>query len=170
MLPANTPPISLLYANETAFLFYGNVAVTLALGINPDVHLGMMLSGKNRERRVTLIAGENVAMGIWKDSKVNDAAVELPELSGAARRTKTNAEATGNNPFDQRNVDLGMISLIWINMLPCTFPFFAAILSQRLGILTAPRTGRVAQRMARFVTATLVRIHLMTNSASNCFS
>lgn len=122
-----TADISSIAANDTAFLFYGNVAVTLALAINPDVNLGMMpIPAKTADDDVTLIAGENVALGIWKDSKVKDAAVELLNYLAQPEVAKTIAEATGNkSALTNVTVDLGMIQPYLDKYASVrTFPFF----------------------------------------------
>ena len=62
-----TADVQSLATGETAFLFYGNIAITLGLGINESANLGMMPLPSNSEKdEPTLIAGENVALGISK--------------------------------------------------------------------------------------------------------
>ena len=106
-----TADVASIAANETAFLFYGNIAVPIAQGINPDVDLGMMpIPAKSADDDVSLISGENVALGISKDSQVKDAAIELLNYLAQPDTAKTIAEATGNKPaLTNVKVDLGMI-------------------------------------------------------------
>ena len=83
----------------------------IALSMNPDVNLGMMpLPAKTADDDVTLISGENVALGISKDSKVKDAAIELLNYLAQPDVAKAIPEATGNKPaLTNVKVDLGMI-------------------------------------------------------------
>ena len=75
-----TADVAALASNEAAFLFYGNIAITLGLGINENANLGMMpLPAKTTSDEPSLIAGENVALGVWSDTKVKSAAIELLE-------------------------------------------------------------------------------------------
>lgn len=106
-----TADVASIAENETAFLFYGNIAVPIALSMNPDVNLGMMpLPAKTADDDVTLISGENVALGISKDSKVKDAAIELLNYLAQPDVAKAIPEATGNKPaLTNVKVDLGMI-------------------------------------------------------------
>lgn len=67
-----------LAEDRAAFCFYGNGAIKDAHALNPDAKLGMMLIPSNSEDdEPSLIAGEKIAVGVWKDSPQKDAAVEL---------------------------------------------------------------------------------------------
>jgi len=122
-----TADVAALASNETAFLFYGNVAITLGLGINPEANLGMMpLPAKVAGDKPTLIAGENVAMGIWKDTEYKAEAVELLNYLAQPDVAKTIAQATGNaTALTNVEVDLGMVQPYLDKYADVeTFPYF----------------------------------------------
>ena len=86
-----------LAAGETAFCFYGNSAVVDALTVNPEAKIGMIpIPAANSGDEPSLIAGEDIAVGIWKDSKVKEAAIELVDYLAQPDVVKTIAEAAGN--------------------------------------------------------------------------
>jgi len=122
-----TSDVAAIANNETAFLFYGNVAVSLAQAINPDVNLGMIpLPSNSASDEPSLIAGEDVALGVWKDSKYKDEAVELLNYLAQPDVVKTICEATGNKPaLTNCTVDLGMIQTYLDKYSTVeTFPYF----------------------------------------------
>lgn len=122
-----TADVASLASNETAFLFYGNIAITLGLGINPDANLGMMpLPAKTANDEPTLIAGENVAMGVWKDTEYKAEAVELLNYLAQPDVAKTIAQATGNaTALTNVEVDLGMVQPYLDKYADVeTFPYF----------------------------------------------
>lgn len=106
-----TADVASLASGETAFLFYGNIAITLGLGINENANLGMMpLPSNSPDDEPTLIAGENVALGIWKDTEMKAEAIELLNYLAQPEVAKTIAEATGNaTALTNVEVDLGMV-------------------------------------------------------------
>lgn len=116
-----------LAKGEVAFEFYGNSSIIDAKKINPDAKLGMMpIPSNSADDEPTLIAGERVAIGVWKDSPNKDAAVELlnffakPEITGAI------ATATGN-PAGLNGVasDIGEIKEYYDKYSDVkTFPYF----------------------------------------------
>lgn len=119
--------VTAIASDETAFVFYGNVAVPLAQGINENVNLGMMPLPSNSDAdEPSLIAGENVALGIWKDSDVKPEAIELLNYLAQPEVAKTIAQATGNkSALTNVTVDLGMIQSSlekYANVE--TFPYF----------------------------------------------
>ncbi len=70
--------IKSLAEGKVAFEFYGNSAITEALGVNPDAKLGMMPIPSNSEAdEPSLIAGERIAIGMNKDSKNEEAALQF---------------------------------------------------------------------------------------------
>lgn len=122
-----TSDVAAIANNETAFLFYGNVAVSLAQAINPDVNLGMIpLPSNSASDEPSLIAGEDVALGVWKDSKYKDEAIELLNYLAQPDVVKTICEATGNKPaLTNCTVDLGMIQTYLDKYSTVeTFPYF----------------------------------------------
>lgn len=63
---------------ETAFAFYGNGGIVDTLGVNPDADMGMIpIPSVSEGDEPSLISGEDIAVGIWKDSKVKNEAIEL---------------------------------------------------------------------------------------------
>ena len=122
-----TADVAALASNEAAFLFYGNIAVTLGLGINPEAQLGMMpLPAKTEGDAPSLIAGENVALGVWKDSEYKAEAIELLEYLARPEVAKTIAEATGNKSgLTDVDLDLGPIQAYLDKYADVeTFPYF----------------------------------------------
>ena len=122
-----TADVQSIATNETAFLFYQNLAIPLAQGINKDVKLGMMpLPSNSKDDEPSLIAGENVALGVWKDSKVKPQAIELLNYLAKPEVAKTISEATGNKPaLSNVKVDLGMVQPYLDKYADVeTFPYF----------------------------------------------
>lgn len=122
-----TADVAALASNEAAFLFYGNIAITLGLGINENANLGMMpLPAKTTSDEPSLIAGENVALGVWSDTKVKSAAIELLEYIAQPEVAATIAQATGNAPaLTNVEVDLGMVQPYLDKYADVeTFPYF----------------------------------------------
>ena len=122
-----TADVAALATNECAFLFYGNIAVTLGLGINPDANLGMMpLPAKVESDTPTLIAGENVALGVWNESEYKAEAIELLEYLARPEVAKTVAAATGNkSALTDVELDLGAIQTYLDKYADVrTFPYF----------------------------------------------
>ncbi len=122
-----TADVQSLATGETAFLFYGNIAITLGLGINESANLGMMPLPSNSENdEPTLIAGENVALGISKNTKKKDMAVELLNYLAKPEVAATIAKATGNAPaLTNVEVDLGMVQPYLDKYADVeTFPYF----------------------------------------------
>lgn len=103
--------IASLASGETAFCFYGNSAVVDVLAVNPDAQIGMMpIPAANAGDEPSLIAGEDIAVGVWKDSKVQDAAIELLNYLARPDVTKTLAEAAGNKAgLNGIEVEIGSI-------------------------------------------------------------
>lgn len=112
---------------EAAFAFYGNSSIVDAKAVNPDAKLGMMpIPSVNETDEPSLIAGERIAVGIWKDSKQKDAATELlnylatPEvavaISDAAGNPSGLNDVTGNLGDIQKYYDK------YVNIR--TFPYF----------------------------------------------
>lgn len=122
-----TADVAAIASNEAAFLFYGNIAVTLGLGINPEANLGMMpLPAKSASDEPSLIAGENVALGVWNESNFKAEAIQLLEYLARPEVAKTIAEATGNkSALTDVELDLGAIQAYLDKHANVrTFPYF----------------------------------------------
>lgn len=86
-----------LAANKAAFCFYGNSSIIDAKKLNPEVNLGMMpIPAAYEGDAQSLIAGERIAVGVWKDSPQKDAAVELLEYLARPEVMSQVATASGN--------------------------------------------------------------------------
>lgn len=85
-----------LAEGTAAFCFYGNNAVVDAKGVNPDAKIGMIpVPAASAEDKPSLIAGEDIAVGVWKDSSVKEKATELLNYLAKPEVAKTIAEAAG---------------------------------------------------------------------------
>jgi raffinose/stachyose/melibiose transport system substrate-binding protein len=70
--------IKAMAEDKVAFEFYGNYAINEMLNVNPNANVGMMPVPSNSETdSPTLIGGERIAIGVWKDSPNKEAALEL---------------------------------------------------------------------------------------------
>lgn len=88
--------IQALAEGTTAFCFYGNSAVVDAKGVNADAKIGIIpIPAASASDEPSLIAGEDIAVGVWKDSSVKDEAVELLNYLARPEVTKKIAEAAG---------------------------------------------------------------------------
>ena len=86
--------VQALAQDEAAFCFYGNSGIVDTLAVNPDANLGMMpIPAASASDEPSLIAGEDIAVGVWKDSEVKDEAVELLNYLVKPEVTKSIAEA-----------------------------------------------------------------------------
>ncbi len=103
--------VTALATNQAGFDFILNVAITIATSMNPDVKLGMMpIPSNSKDDEPTLISGENVALGIWKDSNAKTGAIALLNYLAQPEVAATVAAATGNVPaLTNVKVDLGSI-------------------------------------------------------------
>lgn len=103
--------VTALATNQAGFDFILNVAITIASSMNPDVKLGMMpIPSNSKDDEPTLISGENVALGIWKDSNAKTGAIALLNYLAQPEEAATVAAATGNVPaLTNVKVDLGSI-------------------------------------------------------------
>lgn len=85
-----------LAEGTTAFCFYGNSSVVDAQAVNPDANIGMMpIPSASDADEPSLIAGEDVAVGVWKDSEVKEEAIELLNYLAQPEVCKAIAEAAG---------------------------------------------------------------------------
>lgn len=89
--------IESLASGNTAFCFYGNSSIVDAKGVNPDANLGMIpIPAASADDEPSLIAGEDIAVGIWKDTEVKDEAVELLNYLARPEVMKAIAEEAGS--------------------------------------------------------------------------
>lgn len=119
--------VQALAQDEAAFCFYGNSGIVDTLAVNPDANLGMMpIPAASASDEPSLIAGEDVAVGVWKDSKVQDEAVELLNYLAQPEVTKTIAEAAGNKAgLNGVETDIGSIGEYYDKYADVeTFPYF----------------------------------------------
>ncbi|MDF2613761.1 MAG: transporter substrate-binding protein [Clostridia bacterium] len=112
---------------KVGFEFYGNYAITEALGAFPDAKLGMMpVPAKDASDQPTLIGGERLATGVWKDSPHMDEALQL--LNYLARPEVCAKLATANGtPAGLKGVesDTGIIKPFYEKYANVkTFPYF----------------------------------------------
>ena len=95
--------------------------------MNPDANLGMMpIPSASASDEPSLIAGEDIAVGVWKDSKVQDEAVELLNYLARPEVTKAIAEAAGNKAgLNGVETDIGSIGEYYDKYADVeTFPYF----------------------------------------------
>lgn len=86
-----------LAEGKAAFCFYGNSSVVDAQGVNPDAKIGVMpIPAASAGDEPSLIAGEDIAVGVWKDSEVKDKATELLNYLARPEVAKKIAEAAGS--------------------------------------------------------------------------
>lgn len=119
--------VQALAQDEAAFCFYGNSGIVDTLAVNPDANLGMMpIPSAGTSDEPSLIAGEDIAVGVWKDSKVQDEAVELLNYLAQPEVTKTIAEAAGNKAgLNSVETDIGSIGEYYDKYADVeTFPYF----------------------------------------------
>ena len=119
--------IEALATNKTAFCFYGNYAIVDAQGVNPDAKLGMMPIPSNSESdEPTLIAGEDIAVGVWKDCKNQKEALELLNYLAKPEVASEIAKAAGNSSgLTDVEVELGDIKQYFDKYKDVeTFPYF----------------------------------------------
>ncbi len=116
-----------LATGKTAFVFYGNSSIKDAMAVNPDAKLGMMpVPAKAAGDAPSLIAGEDIAVGIWKDSKNIEAAKELLNYLARPEVCAKIATSAGNAAgLTDASAELGVIQpfLEKYNTVE-TFPYF----------------------------------------------
>ena len=112
---------------KIGFEFYGNYAITQALTTSKDAKLGMMpIPAKDASDAPTLIGGERLATGVWKDSPNVDAALQL--LNYLAKPEVCAKLATSNGtPAGLKGVesDTGVLKPYYDKYASVkTFPYF----------------------------------------------
>lgn len=116
-----------LAEGTAAFCFYGNSSVVDAKNVNPDAKIGMMpIPAASADDEPSLIAGEDIAAGVWKDSKVKDQAVELLNYLAKPEVIKAIAESAGNKAgLNGVEVEVGEIGEYYDKYADVeTFPYF----------------------------------------------
>lgn len=79
-----------------AFCFYGNYAIVDALAANPEANVSMIpVPSASEADEPSLIAGEDIAVGVWKDSPVKAEATELLAYLATPTVAKAICEAAG---------------------------------------------------------------------------
>lgn len=98
--------------DKVAFEFLGNSAVNEMQSVNPDVNLGLMsVPASGDADEPTLIGGERIAIGVWKDSANKEAALELLSYFAQDENMTKVASADGAPAsFDGVASDTGIIT------------------------------------------------------------
>lgn len=104
--------IKAMAEDKVAFVFLGNSAVNEMLSVNPDVNLGFMsVPASSDTDEPTLIGGERIAIGVWKDSENKEAALELLSYFAQDDNMVKIASADGAPAsFDGVTSDTGIIT------------------------------------------------------------
>ena len=116
-----------LAQDEAAFCFYGNSGIVDTLNVNPDANLGMIpIPSASAEDEPSLIAGEDIAVGVWKDSEVKEEAIELLNYLAQPEVAKTICEAAGNKSgINGVEAEIGDIGTYYDKYADVeTFPYF----------------------------------------------
>ena len=104
--------ITAISTAKAGFDFIQNVAITMGLAnVNPDGNMGMMpIPSNSASDEPSLISGEGVALGIWKDTKHKAAAEKLLNYLAQPEVAAKVCVATGNVPaLTNVKVDLGVL-------------------------------------------------------------
>jgi len=104
--------ITAISTAKAGFDFIQNVAITMGrANVNPDGNMGMMpIPSKSASDEPSLISGEGVALGIWKDTKHKAAAEKLLNYLAQPEVAAKVCTATGNVPaLTNVKVDLGVL-------------------------------------------------------------
>lgn len=116
-----------LAQDEAAFCFYGNSGIVDTLNVNPDAKLGMIpIPAAVEGDEPSLIAGEDIAAGVWKDSKVKEEAIELLNYLAKPDVAKQICEAAGNKSgLNGVEAEIGEIGTYYDKYASVeTFPYF----------------------------------------------
>lgn len=119
--------IQALAQADAAFAFYGNGGIVDTLGVNPDADMGMIpVPAVSADDKPSLISGEDIAVGVWKDSKVKAEATELLNYLARADVLKGLAEAAGNKAgLNGVSADVGKIGEYYDKYADVeAFPYF----------------------------------------------
>lgn len=116
-----------LAEGDTAFCFYANSSIIDVKKVNPDAKIGMMpIPAVSAEDEPSLIAGEDIAVGIWKDTKVKDESIELLNYLARPEVAKKICEAAGSKSgLTTVDVEIGEIGTYLDKYSDVvTFPYF----------------------------------------------
>lgn len=116
-----------LAQDEAAFCFYGNSGIVDTLNVNPDANLGMIpIPAVSESDQPSLIAGEDIAVGVWKDSPVKEEAIELLNYLAKPDVAKAICEAAGNKAgLNGVEAEIGDIGAYYDKYADVeTFPYF----------------------------------------------
>ncbi len=119
--------IAAIANDKTAFVFYGNSSFVDAKKANPNAQLGVMpIPSASASDEPSLIAGEDIAVGIWKDTKVKAQALELLNYLARPEVCKALAESAGAAAgLTDVQAEVGEISkYLEKNKDVQTFPYF----------------------------------------------
>ena len=112
---------------DAAFAFYGNYFIVDSQKTNPDAKLGMMpIPAATSADDPSLIAGERLAVGVWKDSPRKDAAFQLLNYLAQDDVASKLATASGNpSALIGVTPDIGEIQTYLTKYADVrTFPYF----------------------------------------------
>lgn len=116
-----------LATGKTAFCFYGPSSIMDAHGKNAEANLGMIpIPAASADDEPSLIAGEDIAVGIWKDTPNAEAAQELLEYLARPEVAAKICKAAGNSSgLKDVEVELGDIKNYFDKYKDVeTFPYF----------------------------------------------
>lgn len=119
--------IQALAQAQAAFGFYGNGGIVDTLGVNPDADMGLIpVPAADAADEPSLISGEDIAVGVWKDSKVKEEATELLNYLARPEVLKGLAEAAGNKAgLNGVSADVGKIGEYYDKYADVdAFPYF----------------------------------------------
>lgn len=81
---------------KVAFTFYGPSFESTVLADNPKANIGMMpIPALNSDEDVSFVGGEKTTWGIWKDSKVSDAAKKFVSFYAQEENIKKVCKSSG---------------------------------------------------------------------------
>lgn len=112
---------------NVGFVFYAPSISVDALAVNPDAQIGLIpIPSASADDEPSLIAGEDIAVGVWKDSKVKDEAIELLNYLARPEVMKTIAEAAANKAgLNGIDVEIGILGPYFEKYADVeTYPYF----------------------------------------------
>lgn len=111
---------------RSAFMFYENSAILDVEKINPKIRLQMMpIPSARREDSPTLVVGESIALGIWKESARKDAAEKFLEYLARPDVAGKIASSSGKPPaLTNVRASYGVQSYDLKDQQIRTFPYF----------------------------------------------
>lgn len=86
-----------LGAGDVAFGFYGNYVIGEAKRVNPTGKFGFMpVPAASKDDKPSLITGERITLGVWKDSPVKAEALKFLDFCAQPENVNKMATANGN--------------------------------------------------------------------------